>query len=123
MEDVDFSGLEELFHERFFSLMLRRGKIRPETVERMRSWEHSGFNVDFSRGIKADDRAGLQGLLSYCWLRPQRNSVKTKTPTKFSPSWASTGMRASFAVGTTCPGTGAPSPRTGPSTMASSRSP
>jgi hypothetical protein len=70
MEDVDFSGLEEIFRERFFSLMLRRGKVRPETVERMRSWAHSGFNVDFARRIDAEDRAALEGLLSYMERAP-----------------------------------------------------
>jgi hypothetical protein len=70
MEDVDFSGLEAVFRERFFSLMLRRQKVRPETLERMRSWEHSGFNVDFARRIDATDRAGLQGLLSYMERAP-----------------------------------------------------
>jgi hypothetical protein len=35
MEDLDFSDLEEIFRERFLELMLRRGKILPETVERM----------------------------------------------------------------------------------------
>jgi hypothetical protein len=70
MEDVEFEGLEELFRKRFFSLMLRRGKVRPETVERMRSWEHSGFNVDSTRKLDADDRAGLQGLLSYMERAP-----------------------------------------------------
>jgi hypothetical protein len=34
---VDFSGLEALFRQRFFKLMLRREKVRPETVERMRA--------------------------------------------------------------------------------------
>ena len=70
MEDVDFSGLEQLFRQRFFSLMLRRGKVRPETVERMRSWPHSGFQVDFARKIESEDRNGLQGLLSYMERAP-----------------------------------------------------
>jgi hypothetical protein len=70
MEDVDFEGLEELFRERFFQLMLRRRKVRPETVERLRRWEHSGFNVDSSRRLEADDRQGLEGLLSYMERAP-----------------------------------------------------
>ena len=70
MEHVDFSGLESVFRERFFRLMLRRQKVRPETVERMRAWDHSGFNVDFARRIDADDRGGLEGLLSYMERAP-----------------------------------------------------
>ena len=65
MEDIDFSGLEQLFRERFFEMMLKHEKILPETVERLRSWEHSGFQADSSRRIDADDRTALEGLLSY----------------------------------------------------------
>jgi hypothetical protein len=66
MEDLDFSGLEQVFRERFFRMLLRRGKIRPETVERFKSWEHSGFHVGWrERKIEAQDRAGLERLLSY----------------------------------------------------------
>ena len=65
MEDLDFSGLEEVFRERFFQMLLRREKILPETVERFRAWEHSGFNVGWERKLEAHDRKGLEGLLSY----------------------------------------------------------
>jgi len=65
MEDIDFSGLEEVFRDRFFEMMLQKEKIRPETVERFKSWEHSGFQADFRRRVDAEDRAGLEGLLCY----------------------------------------------------------
>jgi hypothetical protein len=66
MEDLDFSGLEEVFRERFFEMMLRREKILPETVEKFKSWEHSGFHTGWQeRKIEADDRKNLEGLLSY----------------------------------------------------------
>ena len=65
MEDIDFSGLEGLFRERFFNMMLKKEKILPETVERFLSWSHSGFSVGFDRKLEADDRSGLEGLLSY----------------------------------------------------------
>ena len=65
MEDVDFSGLGELFRERLFRMMVRRGKISPETVDNMKSWPHCGFHLDFQRKVEADDRKGLEGLLSY----------------------------------------------------------
>ena len=70
MEDVDFSGLQEIFRERFFRRMLRRQKVRPETVERMRGWEHSGFAVNWQRKLEAYDRKGLEGLLSYMERAP-----------------------------------------------------
>jgi hypothetical protein len=65
MEDVDFSGLEEVFRERFFRLLLRREKILPETVERFKAWEHSGFSANWERKIAAEDRQGLERLLTY----------------------------------------------------------
>jgi len=70
MDDVDFSGLEEVFRERFFRMMLRREKVRPETVERMRAWDHSGFAVNWERRIDRYDRKGLEGLLSYMERAP-----------------------------------------------------
>ena len=51
-------------------MMLRREKVRPETVERMRAWEHSGFAVNFERKIEAYDRKGLESLLSYMERAP-----------------------------------------------------
>ena len=43
MEDADFSGLEALFRERLFKLMVQRGKISEEIAEDMRRWPHSGM--------------------------------------------------------------------------------
>ncbi|MBI4583967.1 MAG: transposase [Planctomycetes bacterium] len=65
MEDVGFSGLEAVFREKFFQMMLRREKLLPETVERFKSWEHSGFSVNWERKFAAEDRKGLEGLLAY----------------------------------------------------------
>jgi hypothetical protein len=65
MDDLDFSALEEVFRERFFEMMLRKEKMRPETVERFKAWPHSGFNLNWDRRIEAEDRPGLEGLLSY----------------------------------------------------------
>src|SRR6266545_7963880 len=70
MDDVDFSGLEKVFRERFFRMMLRRERVRPETVERMRAWDHSGFAVNWERKIDRYDRKGLEGLLSYMERAP-----------------------------------------------------
>ena len=52
MEDLDFSGLDELFRERFFQMLLRREKIPPETVERFKAWERSGFSVGWERKLE-----------------------------------------------------------------------
>jgi hypothetical protein len=65
MEDLDFKGLEEVFRERFFRMLLRREKILPETVQRFKSWDHSGFSVGWDRKLETEDRKGLEGLLTY----------------------------------------------------------
>jgi hypothetical protein len=65
MEDLDFSGLEELFRERVFEMMIKKGKITAEIAEEMRRWPHSGFNLNWERKIEAEERAELEGLLSY----------------------------------------------------------
>ncbi len=66
LEDLDFSGLEEVFRERFFQGLLRRKKILPETVGKFKSWDHSGFHVGWrERKIEAEDRRNLESLLSY----------------------------------------------------------
>ena len=70
MEDVDFSGLEELFRERFFKIMERKGKITREIVEDMQRWPHSGFNLNWDRRIQAENRKELEGLLCYMERAP-----------------------------------------------------
>jgi hypothetical protein len=65
MEDIDFSGLEEIFRERVFTFMVKNGKITPEVADGMRAWPHSGFQVNFQRQLEPDDRKGLEGLLTY----------------------------------------------------------
>jgi len=65
MEDIDFSGLEEIFRERVFTFMVKKGKITPEVADGMRAWPHSGFQVNSQRQLEPDDRKGLEGLLTY----------------------------------------------------------
>jgi hypothetical protein len=50
--------------------MLRRGKITPETIEIMKGWDHSCFNIGWERRIETWDRKGLEGLLSYMERAP-----------------------------------------------------
>ena len=38
--------LETAWQEAVFALYLSEGKIEPEVVENMRTWQHSGFSVD-----------------------------------------------------------------------------
>ena len=70
MEDVDFTPLEEIFRDRFFERMVKRGKITQEIVEDMRRWPHSGFHLNWERKIEAEDRKELEGLLDYMERAP-----------------------------------------------------
>jgi hypothetical protein len=57
--------LHDAWREAVFALYLAEGKIEPEAVEKMRSWPHSGFHVDQSVHLAADDRAGVERLMQY----------------------------------------------------------
>ncbi len=65
LEDVDFTGLDEVFRQRVFDFLIKAGKITSEVAESMRAWPHSGFQVSFERKIERDDRKSLEGLLQY----------------------------------------------------------
>ena len=57
--------LLEAWEEAVFSLYLSAGKIEPEVVENMRSWQYSGFSVDQSVLLAAGDRSGIERLIQY----------------------------------------------------------
>jgi len=46
-------------------LLLAEGKITEEIVANIRSWQHSGFSVDQSVRVEAQDTEGLQRLIEY----------------------------------------------------------
>ena len=50
--------------ERVFDLLLSEEKIDEEVVRSMRGWPHSGFSIDNSVRITADDTEGMQRLVS-----------------------------------------------------------
>ena len=57
--------LHAAWREAVFALYLAEGKIEPAVVENMRSWPHSGFHVDQSVHLAADDRACIERLMQY----------------------------------------------------------
>jgi hypothetical protein len=68
--DLDFSPLEGLFRERVFKALLENEATTEDRVTLVRSWVHSGFNVDSSRRLEPEDRQGLQSLLEYMERAP-----------------------------------------------------
>ena len=57
--------LHDAWREAVFALYLAEGKIKPEVVENMRSWPHSGFHVDQSVFLPAGDSAGVERVTQY----------------------------------------------------------
>jgi len=60
------------WQEAVFTLYLAEGKIEPEVVENMRTWDGhrraamvDGFSVDQSVLLAAGDRSGIERLLQY----------------------------------------------------------
>jgi hypothetical protein len=65
LPEFDMDSLLAAWQDTVFSLYLSEGKIEPEVVENMRSWEHSGFSVDQSVLLSAEDQEGIQRLVQY----------------------------------------------------------
>jgi hypothetical protein len=63
--ELDVERLKAAWQEAVFALYLGEEKIEPEVVENMRSWPHSGFSVDQSVLLPADDRPGIERLVQY----------------------------------------------------------
>ncbi len=64
-DDIDFSPLAGLFQEVLFKALLKKEKVTQERIDLVRSWRHSGFNVDCSRRIPKGDRAAVESSLQY----------------------------------------------------------
>mgnify|MGYP001605988630 FL=1 len=69
-EDFDFAPLGEIFLEHTFKALLKKEAVTKERVEILRTWRHSGFHVDASRRVAAEDRKGLESLLEYMERAP-----------------------------------------------------
>ncbi len=55
----------KLWEQEVFKLLLAEGKITKEIIANIRSWRHSGFSVDQSVGLKAEDSEGIRKLIEY----------------------------------------------------------
>lgn len=65
LSEFDMDRLLVAWQEAVFTLYLAEGKIEPEVVEDMRSWPHSGFSVDQSVFLPANDSKGIERLSQY----------------------------------------------------------
>jgi hypothetical protein len=67
-EPVDHINREravEIFRDKVFDFLFDAGLLNLDDIESMMSWRHSGFSIDTSVRIEADDRAGMQRLIEY----------------------------------------------------------
>ena len=64
-DDLSSTPFLEIWQAKVFRLLLDEGRITPEVVEQMRSWQHSGFSVDKSVALAAGDTAGLERVAAY----------------------------------------------------------
>lgn len=68
-EDLDLSSLVEVFRRGVFSMLLDKKRIKEETVKKFLSWRHTGFSVDGSVRVGAEDREALTRVAAYV-LKP-----------------------------------------------------
>jgi len=59
-----------IWENNVFSLLLEENRIEPAVVRQIRSWRHSGFNVDRSVRLAAGDRDGAERLAQYMARSP-----------------------------------------------------
>jgi hypothetical protein len=67
---MSLAPIEELFRHRVCRMLRRKGLLTPERIKFMRSWAHSGFNVNSSVRIGADDATGRENLARYLIRAP-----------------------------------------------------
>jgi hypothetical protein len=65
LPQLDGQPFEKLWQRKVFDLLLKRGKIHEALVQQMRSWHHSGFDVNFAGRLDAADVAGRERLAQY----------------------------------------------------------
>ena len=53
--------LEQLFSAQLLSELTRLGFFSPDLVAQMRTWKHTGLNVDWGRSIPPENRAEREG--------------------------------------------------------------
>jgi hypothetical protein len=65
LPDAQMHRAEEFWRERVFALLLDEHKIDEATAGSMRTWPHSGFSVDTSVRIEANDQGAMSRLVGY----------------------------------------------------------
>lgn len=61
----DWDKLEELFKMKIFGLLLKEGRITIELIEKLRTWQHSGFHVFCGDPIEPSNEVSMENLARY----------------------------------------------------------
>ena len=67
----EYLELEQLFSAQLLSELTRLGFITLDLVARMRTWKHTGFNVDWGLSIPQENRAERESLCQYILIEEQ----------------------------------------------------
>ena len=70
LDEVAVAQVQADVRRRLLRAFVARGRIEPWDAKEMQAYKHSGFSVDASVCIEAQDRAGLERLLRYCARPP-----------------------------------------------------
>jgi len=62
----DIKAVEEKVRRKVIRFFLKKGLLEEEEAMNMLSWEHSGFSLNATVRIEAEDREGLERLIRYC---------------------------------------------------------
>ena len=76
--NTDIYAVEKRVRKRVIRLFCRHGLLLKEEADNMLRWDHSGFSLDGSVLIEADDREGLERLIRYC-SRPPFSGSRLRT--------------------------------------------
>ena len=57
VEHIRIDRATEIWEDKVFDLLFDAGLLRLDTIDSMKMWRHSGFNIDTSVRIAADDHA------------------------------------------------------------------
>ena len=62
----EVKAVEQRIAARVLKLFVRHDHLDKLEAEKMKAWEFSGFSLDASVAVEADDRKGLEHLVRYC---------------------------------------------------------
>jgi endogenous inhibitor of DNA gyrase (YacG/DUF329 family) len=61
----ELKHLEAIFRQKVFTMLLSKGKITQDLVDKLMNWRHSGFNVFSGSRIQPGDETAMENLARY----------------------------------------------------------